>query len=170
MQYPKLIKICHWLAAFLIIGLFAVGFWMVDLSYYSEWYHEAPAQHKNFGLVLFVVMLVRLFAKLILKSPPPIGAKWERRTATATHILLYLLVFFIIFSGYLISTAKGQGIQWFNLIEVPALLTEIPEQADLAGAMHKYLAYSLIALVLVHAIGALKHHFIDKDAIFKRII
>lgn len=169
-QYPLVLKICHWLSAILVIGLFSVGFWMVDLSYYSEWYQLAPTQHKNFGLVLLVVMFIRLAVKLSRPTPPPIGHRWEQIAARVTHILFYVFIFLIILSGYLISTAKGQGIHWFGIIEIPATISYQEDQADLAGDIHKYLAYTLIALVVVHVLGALKHHFIDKDSIFKRII
>jgi cytochrome b561 len=84
-------------------------------------------------------------------------------------LLLYLLLFFIVVTGYLISTADNRGIEVFNWFVVPGFGEFFDHQADRAGLVHEWLAYSLIGLVLLHALGALKHHFIDKDATLKRM-
>ena len=70
----------------------------------------------------------------------------------------------------MISTADGRSIEVFSWFEVPALGSVIDNQEDIAGEVHKYLAYGLIGLVILHAIAALKHHIIDKDATLTRMI
>ena len=54
----------HWLVALTVFGLFGLGFWMVELNYYSEWYRTAPDIHKSVGILLAVVMLVRVVLKI----------------------------------------------------------------------------------------------------------
>jgi len=73
-------------------------------------------------------------------------------------------------SGYLISTAKGKPIDVFGLFELPATLHGLDGQEDIAGMVHEYLAYSLIALAVLHAAGAIKHHVIDKDKTLIRML
>ncbi|GIU09815.1 hypothetical protein TUM4261_18750 [Shewanella sp. c952] len=73
-------------------------------------------------------------------------------------------------SGYLISTADDRGIWVFDWFEIPSFGAIVDDQADIAGVIHQYAAYSLIGLAIVHAIGALKHHFIDKDSTLLRMI
>ena len=73
-------------------------------------------------------------------------------------------------SGYLISTADGRGIEVFDFFVIPALGSIIENQEDLAGLVHKWLAYLLVSLATLHALAALKHHFIDKDNTLNRII
>ena len=91
--------------------------------------------------------------------------------AKAAHFLLYLLLLITIVSGYLISTADGRAIELFNtLISIPAPPVEFQNQEDLAGAVHFIVATLLITLAAVHAIAALKHHFIDKDTTLKRML
>ncbi len=58
----------HWLVAATIIGLFALGFWMVDLSYYDPWYRQGPDIHRSVGILLFMAMVLRLAWRLF--SPP----------------------------------------------------------------------------------------------------
>ena len=100
----------------------------------------------------------------------PSHSALEIRLASITHLAMYGLITLICVSGYLISTAKGKGIEFFGWFEVPALLTPIENQADLAGLVHLWLAYMLAGFVVLHAAGALKHHFIDKDNTLKRML
>ena len=79
-------------------------------------------------------------------------------------------MFFIIISGYFISTADGRGIEVFSLFEIPGFGSFIENQEDIAGEIHKWLAYTLIGLSLLHGFAALKHHFVDKDDTLNRMI
>ena len=169
-EYNKLAKILHWLSAMIVIGLFSAGFWMVDLTYYSEWYQTAPHWHKSTGLCLFIITSIRLIWKFISVSPPIEGSTFEKKAALSAHHLIYLLLFVLFISGYLISTADGRGIEIFNWFELPGLGSFIENQEDLAGLVHEYTAYCLIALSSLHALAALKHHFISKDNTLRKML
>ncbi len=162
----------HWLVALAVYGMFALGLWMVTLGYYDSWYHPAPELHKSIGITLFAVMLFRLLWRVI--SPPPAPLKsysaLTRVSAVLVHWLLYTLLLAIFISGYLISTADGQPVEVFNLLAVPATLTGFAKQADLAGDVHLWLAWSVVLLSVLHGLAALKHHFIDRDLTLKRML
>lgn len=170
--YGLIAIVIHWLVALAVFGLFALGYWMVDLGYYSDWYQTAPMLHKSIGLCLFSVMLFRLGWRLI--NPKPHGLSnhqaWEKTLAKLGHLALYLLLFCLMISGYLISTADGRAISVFGWFDVPALLSGLPQQEEIAGDVHEILAWSLIALSAGHALAALKHHFIDKDSTLSRML
>jgi cytochrome b561 len=162
----------HWLVAVTVVCLFLLGLWMVDLTYYDPWYRRAPDIHKGVGILLFLTMLVRLgwrFGNTVPRDEPSMSA-WERLAAHTTHRMLYLLLFALMISGYLISTADGRPIQVLGLFSVPALVTGIPDQADVAGKVHWYLAITVVCLASVHALAALKHHFLDKDRTLRRML
>jgi cytochrome b561 len=161
----------HWLMVPLVLGLFGVGFWMVDLTYYSAWYKTAPHYHKSVGILLAVLLLLRLIVLFKKRKPAPIvtHSKAVQGVSKLTHALLYMLLVIIVMSGYLISTADNRGIEVFNWFVVPGFGEFFEQQADRAGLVHQWLAYSLIGLVVLHALGALKHHFVDKDATLKRM-
>lgn len=163
--------VIHWLVAVAVYGLFALGFWMVGLDYYSSWYRSAPDLHKSIGLLLLALMLLRVLWRLVNPSPaaPASHGRLIRVASHAGHWALYLLLFGVMVSGYLISTADGRGIGVFGLFEVPALVTSIPNQEDLAGQIHEYLAWAVLILSGLHALAALKHHFIDRDATLLRM-
>ncbi|EDS0721351.1 cytochrome b, partial [Salmonella enterica] len=166
-----------WLTALVVYGMFALGLWMVTLSYYDGWYHQAPELHKSIGMLLMIALIVRIIWRLY--SPPPVAlASYSRLTraaaaaaaaAAAGHLFLYLLLFAIVISGYLISTADGKPISVFGWFEVPATLADAGAQADVAGTLHLWFAWSLVIISLLHGVMALKHHFIDKDDTLKRM-
>ncbi|MFZ3154899.1 cytochrome b [Pseudomonas sp.] len=170
-HYGLVSIVMHWLVAVVIFALFGLGYWMVGLDYYSGWYKSAPDLHKSIGLLLFVVMLARLSWRWF--SPPPASlpnhGRMTRLASMLGHGLLYLGLFVLMISGYLISTADGRGIPVFGLFEVPASLTSIPDQEDVAGLVHEYLAWALVIFAGVHALAALKHHFIDRDRTLTRM-
>ena len=162
----------HWLVAFVVIGLFALGIWMTDLTYYDDWYKRAPDLHKGVGILLFLAMLGRVVWRALNVTPddePGVGML-QRRIAHAAHLLLYLLLFALMASGYLISTADGRPIDVFGLFAVPAMVSNIPNLEDVAGKVHWYLALTLIGLAGLHALAALKHHFIDRDRTMKKML
>lgn len=163
--------VLHWTMAIVVFGTFALGFWMVDLDYYSTWYHDAPNIHKSIGVLLILGMLARFLWNQLNTKPQPLAeSALQNSLAVTVHLTLYLLVFAIGVSGYLISTAESQPIAVFNWFEVPAWLTPFEDQADIAGDIHEWLAYGLMGLVALHAMAAFKHHVFNKDNTLKRML
>ncbi|MDB6145470.1 MAG: cytochrome b561 family protein [Pseudomonas sp.] len=171
-RYGLVSMLLHWGVALVVYGLFALGLWMVGLDYYDAWRKAAPDLHKSIGLTLFAVMLIRVVWRIVSPPPPPPATqgKWTRLAATLGHLFLYVGLFATMFAGYLISTADGVGISVFGLFEVPAIIDSIPDQADVAGAVHLYLAWIIVIFSGLHALAALKHHFIDRDATLRRML
>jgi cytochrome b561 len=162
----------HWLVALTIFGLFGVGLYMIDLTYYSPLYKTLPDWHRSIGLTLAAVVVLRLFWRWWTPIPRPHAehSRLERTAAAVVHLILYLLIFAMIASGYLISTAKGQGIDVFGWFQVPSITGEVEDMEDWAGVVHYWIAWTLMGLTGLHAAGALKHHFIDRDDTLLRIL
>lgn len=171
-SYGLIAIVLHWLVALTVFSLFGLGLWMTGLDYYDPWYHRAPEIHKALGVLLFLVLAARLAWRWInpRPRPEPTLSKLERRASSLAHALLYGLLFGVMAAGYLISTADERPIDVFGLFTVPATLTGLPEQADRAGDVHLALAIAVIVLAGVHALGALKHHFIDRDRTLLRML
>lgn len=160
----------HWLMAVAIVGLFCLGLWMVGLGYYDEWYHRAPAIHKAVGILVGVALLLRLTWRAVNERPRLLGKAWERTAASVAHRVFYVLMLAMVATGYLISTEKGAAVEVFGLFSVPALPWRFDNQADVAGEVHEWLAWTLILLAAGHALVALKHHFVDRDATLRRML
>lgn len=170
-KYGLISIIVHWLSALIVFGLFGLGYWMVELDYYSEWYRTAPYIHKSIGILLLGVTCFRIIWKLSTPSPKILSAhRLESIFAHCAHGLLYLILLTILISGYLISTADGRAIEVFNWFIVPSAGELFASQEDIAGEIHKIAAYLVMALVILHIIAALKHHFINKDNTLVRML
>ncbi|SJL83397.1 hypothetical protein VPAL9027_01363 [Vibrio palustris] len=169
-NYNGIARTAHWVSALIIIGMFSVGLWMVDLTYYSTWYHKAPHWHKSVGLLLAFLTIFRIIWKIKTPSPSIEGTAFEKKAAHSAHHFLYLDLLLIFISGYLISTEDGRPIEVFNWFNVPGAGQLFKHQADIAGMIHTYAAWALIITATVHALAALKHHFIDKDNTLKKMI
>jgi len=162
----------HWITAITVVGLFAMGLWMTSLGYYDPWYHKAPFWHKSVGLTLAALVSVRLVLRFAQGHPLPLNShkQWEKWVAKFTHVALYLLLFAAFTSGYLISTANNRPAPFFGLFEVPALFTAFAHQGKIAGKIHEICTWSIVILASLHALAALKHHFIDRDSTLRRML
>ncbi|APE32604.1 cytochrome b [Halomonas aestuarii] len=160
----------HWASALAVIGLFALGWWMTGLGYYDPWYNLGPWWHRSVGMLLLLATLIRLGSRLFQPTPEVRGSRLERQAAHLGHLALYVLLVVALVSGYLISTADGQGIQVFDAFEVPALVSDLPNQATLAGQVHWYSALALMVLSAGHALAALKHHWVDSTDVLVRMV
>ncbi len=170
-NFGALTILLHWLFALLVFGLFGLGLYMVELTYYDPWYHESLALHESIGASLFGLLLLRIIWRLINVMPQPEPANaGEHFVAALVHGLLYLVPLLLILSGYLIATADGRAIAVFDLFSLPALPALMENQEDFFGELHEILAWGLIGLAVLHAAAALKHHWIDKDHTLKRML
>ena len=151
----------HWLVALVVFGMFGLGLYMVELTYYDAWYKGSLDLHKGAGILLAIAVAARFIWRQMNPSPKGLSEK------PLENLAALLAALFI--TGYLISTADGRSVDVFGLFQVPASLTA-DNQEDIAGEIHEWLAWGLIGLVSVHALAAFKHHFINRDGTLKRMI
>lgn len=170
-QYGYLAILFHWVSAVCVIGLFVLGYWMVTLDYYDPWYTQGPWWHKGLGIVLSFWLMARFIWKMCNPHPHPLGKHHRlNQLIKVAHSVLYLLLLLILVTGYLIVSADSQPIDvlgWFNF---PADWQLFDTQETVMGDWHRWLAYVLAGIVVVHVLGALKHHFIDRDNTLRRML
>ena len=169
-RYGMVAIALHWLVAVWIIALFVLGVYMVDLGYYDDFYRTAPIWHKSAGILLALVMIARFAWRGINPQPRIAGSKRIKQAAHIVHNLLYVWVGAVLVSGYLISTADGRAIEVFGWFEVPATVTGLANQADIAGWLHWYLALGLMVMAGAHALAAFKHQWLDKDGTLSKML
>jgi cytochrome b561 len=175
-NYSLISKLLHWATVIMILMLFPLGVYMIDLGYYDRNYTLSYSIHKSLGLIALLLGLCQLVWALAHKAPAPLSSLriWEKFGASAMHKTLFVLIILMPASGYFIAAAAGQGVDIFGWLTIPAVLPDdldFGELAveDVASATHYYLVYGSAILVLLHILAALKHHFIDKDRTLRRI-
>jgi len=169
-SFGILTKTLHWVMALLVIGLLAVGLLMGGLDGGTKF--KVYALHKSFGICVLALVFVRVIWHVYSRKPGFVeGMKpWEKLAAHAAHVFLYIAMFVMPLSGWLMSSAKGYTVTVFSTVDLPHLIAESDMLAKLFSQTHQLLAYALIAAVAVHIGAALKHHFINKDATLKRMM
>lgn len=159
--YGLITRIVHWVMALAIVGMFVLGLWMVTLNYYSPYYQTGPDIHRSVGMLLLILLVLRFVWRLANPKPDDSDlSPLEQRASRIVHWGFYPLLFALMVSGYFISTSDGRAIQVFDWFSVPALIRD-PGLETPSGLVHEILSYVTIALVGIHTLAALKHHFID---------
>jgi cytochrome b561 len=162
-------RIVHWLMTVAIVGMYVLGLWMVDLDYYSPYYRSAPDLHRSVGMLLLGLLIIRFVWRLFNDKPSDAElSRFERYTSQIVHWGFYPLLFALMVSGYLMSTADGRPIEVFDWFSVPALVHDKGIEKT-AGEVHEVLADITMILVLLHAAAALKHHFLDRSRVLARM-
>ena len=168
--YGAVTRIAHWMMAILILGLAALGAWMVGLDYYSPYYTRAPGLHRSLGILTGALLIARFL--WVLSNARPVNpelSRVERITATFVQWSFYPLIATIVVSGYLIATTDGRAIDIFGIFSLPSAITD-RSMTDRAGLAHRWIAYGTMVLVAVHTAAALKHHFWDRNSVLKRMV
>ncbi len=170
-NYGWLAKLLHWVIAILIIGMLAVGLYMSDLPHGLQKL-KLLGWHKEFGILILSLAIVRVCWRIINIVPPmPLGMpKIQVLAAYAVHYLFYIFMFAMPITGWLISSAGGLPVSFFGLILLPTLIPADHATMKFLEEVHKYLAYGLIATIVLHLAAALKHHFINRDNVLKRML
>ncbi len=167
--YGVVTRLFHWIMAVAIFALFGLGYWMVGLDYYSPYYTSAPDLHRSAGMVLLVGFVIRWGWRLVNTDPGDDElTRFERVASRIVQKGFYPLILAMLVSGYFISTSDGKGIDVFGIVTVPSV-TESKPIGLWAGYIHKVLAYMTMAIAGVHTAAALKHHFVDRSQILKRM-
>jgi len=170
-RYGLFAIVLHWTVAGAALALFALGWWMTGLDYYHPWYHRAPALHQSFGVLFTALVVLRLTLRL---TAPPVEIillpRWQRLASRLVHQALDGLLILVVLSGYLLTTAKGQGIDVFGWFTVPAIHIVLDRQEDLAGFWHETTAWTMIVTAGLHAAAALDHHFRRRDDVLRAML
>lgn len=175
--YGSLHRALHWIMAIMIICMIAVGVYIHGLN--ADNPAEAPtkmalgALHKATGLLLLVLVTLRTIWVFSNPRPglPDSVPRWQRIVAKSLHHTLYLLMFAIPISGYVMVSHVAKPISFYGLFDIPPLFSE--QNIDKAKGIfevHETLATVLLVLIVAHLAVALKHHFIDKDNILRRML
>jgi cytochrome b561 len=169
-RYTSTAIALHWLIAGLILVSVCLGLYMVGLKL-SPLKLRLYSWHKWVGVTIFLLVVARLIWRTVNAPPPPIaGPKWQHAAAVINHWLLYALLVCIPISGWLMSSAYGIRVVYFGVLQLPDLVEKNKQLGDSLKALHETLVFTMLALVAVHAVAALKHHFFDRDAVLYRML
>lgn len=162
-KYSTLMRVLHWVIAVIILTLIGVGWWMTGLADDDPVRGQVYGLHKSFGVLVLLLVALRFVVRLASKVPPlpDTIAPGIRKLAHGTHYLLYLFMFIVPISGYVMSDAGGYPVKLFGFT-MPDFFEKDKAIGGLAHELHEILPYVLLGLILLHLAGALKHRFFEK--------
>lgn len=173
-RYHPLAIALHWLLAVALIANLALGLYMADLPF-SPQRLQYYSWHKWAGVTVLALSFVRLFWRLTHRPPAlPLAIQrampaWQRMAHHATHGALYVLFFAVPLLGWAYSSAEGFPVVWLGLVPLPDFVPVSEGLADVLKPLHRFSAYAMAALVLLHVAGALKHQWVDRDGLLRRM-
>jgi len=169
-------RVLHWSVALLMIGLTLLGYLMVKLELWDLY-----SLHKSLGVIALLLVIPRAFFRLKKGWPTPVRQylRYEALGAKFIHWGLLLSTLLIPISGVCYSGAAGRGVALFGWFIIPmnpdlndpeSVIPYSELVRDIAHTVHVYMPYIMLAFLSVHIIGALKHHFLDKDNTLLRML
>ncbi|MFC6620874.1 cytochrome b [Novosphingobium panipatense] len=168
-KYNAGARALHWITAVIIVANLAGGLLKESLS------DVVPIMpvHKATGVTVLALSLIRLGWRLTWRAPayPATMGRLERGLAHSVHGLLYLLMIAMPLSGWIMSSGGKYPISWFGLFEWPKL--PVPRGSvlqEFGAQFHETAGWLMLALVLGHVAAALRHHFILKDGVLRRML
>ena len=161
----------HWISAALIFWLLWLGLTMVELPLSPQKFLDY-ALHKSLGLTVLVLVLARLAWRWLNGVPalPDRMDRFERLVATVVQHGMYVLLMVIPLSGWLYSGATASPANWFGFFTVPDLIGANETAGKVLRAIHEIAGKLLMLCLVLHVLGALKHHFVSRDTVLKRML
>lgn len=177
-------RVLHWVMALMIFMMLGFGTYMSNFATDLVAQFEMVQQHKSVGFVVFTLAVLRVIWRLTNRRTPvlPMGMPgWQRSASHVSHLLLYILILAMPISGWLMASASplnDAGAYPTQIKNMVFGLFELPDpfpqgSKELTEALHTahwLFAMTMAAILAVHIAAALKHHFIDRDAILRRMI
>lgn len=168
-RYTAVARTLHWVIAVLIIANLVLGFAHDALP--GDW--AVMPVHKSIGLTVLALTLLRLMWRIAHRAPPLPDEMpgWEKAAAHAAHFAFYAFMILVPLSGWIMVSAGARPLNWFFLFDVPKFaVTKSDAIVGLSGAGHEIMGFAWAALVIVHIAAALRHHFVLKDNVLRRMI
>lgn len=161
----------HWAIGPTIIGLLALGIYMVDLPR-SEWRSTLYGWHKLAGTTVLMLAAVRILWRWRNGLPSPAGdwPEWQHKLANATHVVLLIATIFLPVSGAVFSYGAGHPVPVLGLFNIGPPAAKVVWLGDTAQFIHGWAGWIMVGIVALHVAGALKHHVVDKDGTLRRML
>jgi cytochrome b561 len=170
-RWGSISQLLHWVIAILILVMAYLGLTMGDLPNGPDKI-QTYALHKSIGITILALVALRLLWRVYAGTPRPVAGspRWQERIAAFTHAAIYLLLFAIPISGWVLNSAAGFPLQWFHLFNLPHIVGESHDLHELAEDAHEIMFWVLALLVVAHAGAAFYHHLFQRDATLARML
>jgi cytochrome b561 len=168
-KYGPAAMTLHWVVAFLLAAALVLAWVLPRKS--TPGYDAILELHKSLGILVLVLVVPRLLWRLGNPVAPAASlTPLETRLSELTHWALYAIMLLIPLTGYLFSSALGQGLDFFDLFKAGSPLPTDPSVSGPMEFLHKTGQYAIYGFVGLHVLAALYHHFVKRDGVLQRML
>ena len=172
-RYDKVSMAVHWITALLMIGMVFFGEELIEVEDGATG-TLLPSLHVSIGIAILGLTLFRILWRMINPAPPlPASmAAWEVMASKVTHLLFYAVLIAVPLTGWLafgefVAEEPGMsGVTIFGMFPVPGAPSLFGGEAE---DIHEIGSKVAMALIILHVLAALKHQFISRDGLMKRM-
>ena len=168
-KYGRAAITLHWVVAILLSAALVLA-WVLPRRTAPD-YNAVLELHKSVGILVLALVVPRLLWRLGNPVAPAAGlTPFESRLSNLTHWALYAIMLLIPLTGYLFSSAQGQGLDFFDLFKAASPLATEPTVSRPLEFLHKTGQYAIYGFVGLHALAALYHYFVKRDGVLQRML
>ncbi|MGE0665800.1 MAG: cytochrome b [Sphingomonadales bacterium] len=170
-RFSSLSIALHWLMVLLISAVYATILLRENYPKGTDIREGLKTWHFMLGLTVLALVVIRLIARLISRTPPirPKPSAWQVMLAGMTHFALYAFMLVMPVAGWMILSASGKPIPFFG-VEFPALVGPSKALASQVKEVHETIGTIGYFLIGLHAVAALYHHYVVRDDTLRRML
>ncbi|MBP0594831.1 cytochrome b [Paraburkholderia sp. LEh10] len=167
--YDGIARLLHWLVALLVAAQFVIG-WTMPEVHRNTLPDGLIAWHLGVGAAIVAAVLCRIVWRATHAPQPAALPPSLAFVSRATHALLYALLVAVPLAGWANASSRGWAVKLFGAVRYPDLTQSGSPTGHALGDVHGWLAWVLLALVVLHVGGALFHHLVRKDDVLQRML
>ncbi len=169
-RYTELAQHLHWITPPIVLAQVAIAWVMLSLPQTAPQGGFLFGLHKSIGITIWLLIALRLTWRFTHPAPPPGPEmpRWLHLVGVTNHWLMYLVLFAMPISGYVMSAMGKHGVQFWGL-PLPSL-PHVDAIAKLAAFGHSTAQWALYALVLLHVAATAYHVAVRRDGLLQRMI
>ncbi|MDA7949210.1 MAG: cytochrome b [Hyphomicrobiaceae bacterium] len=175
-RYSVAARVLHWAMALGFIFMWACGYAMTSLVPEDSALEKFLfGLHISIGVTLLGLLIIRIAVRSKAPPPPlPQGfAPWEKAASHLGHLALYVLPAVIIVLGWAETNFSGYSVRWFG-VHMPKIFPSMEnlwgfDPGKITEELHAWLAYTMLAVAIVHIAAVIKHRWFDGHDVLHRM-
>lgn len=170
--YGSVTKTLHWLIAVLVVGMVIFGYLLGYIPDNTPLKTTLIGLHKSVGLTILLLIILRICWRFMNIQPllPITVPPWERLAATGVHAFFYIVLLIMPITGWFMTSFGGHPVMFWGWFNAALPVTKNTDLAKNIFTLHAIVAWVIIALLILHVGAALKHHFIEKNNVLRRML